>query len=83
MGNARLNIALEQVILTGESDPDIAEGDDFILAQDMGLVTVEDGTLDMDTLLREFQKFWRRHSEIWEEKADYTEAFLQRVVNGG
>jgi hypothetical protein len=49
------------------------------------------GELDMDRLLREFQKFWRRHSEIWEEKADYTEAFphllltafLQRVTNGG
>jgi hypothetical protein len=48
------------------------------------------GELDMDNLLREFQKFWRRHSEIWEEKADYTEAFphlllmafLQRVTNG-
>jgi hypothetical protein len=44
----------------------------------------------MDRLLQEFQKFWRRHSEIWEEKADYTEAFphlllmafLQRVTNG-
>jgi hypothetical protein len=23
-----------------------------------------DGSLDMDSLLREFQKFWRRHSEI-------------------
>lgn len=50
-----------------------------------------DGTLDMDALLKEFQKFWRRHSDIWEEKADYTEAFphlllmafLQRVINGG
>jgi hypothetical protein len=50
-----------------------------------------DGELDMDRLLHEFQKFWRRHSEIWEEKADYTEAFphlllmafLQRVTNGG
>ncbi|MDR1593407.1 MAG: PD-(D/E)XK nuclease domain-containing protein, partial [Prevotellaceae bacterium] len=49
-----------------------------------------DGELDMDKLLLEFQKFWRRHSEIWEEKADYTEAFphlmlmayLQRVING-
>ncbi|MCL2139220.1 MAG: PD-(D/E)XK nuclease domain-containing protein [Treponema sp.] len=51
----------------------------------------DDGFLDMDALLREFQKFWRRHSEIWEEKMDYTEAFphlllmafLQRVLNGG
>jgi hypothetical protein len=51
----------------------------------------DNGELDMDRLLQEFQKFWRRHSEIWEEKADYTEAFphllltafLQRVTNGG
>jgi hypothetical protein len=50
----------------------------------------EDGSLDMDALLKEFQKFWRRHSDIWEEKEDYTEVFphllllgfLQRVVNG-
>ena len=36
-------------------------------------------------------KFWRRHSDLWEQKADYTEAFphlllmafLQRVINGG
>jgi hypothetical protein len=45
----------------------------------------------MDSLLREFQKFWRRYSEIWESKSDYTEAFphllllafLQRILNGG
>ena len=51
----------------------------------------EDGTLDMDALMREFQKFWRRHSPIWEPRSNYTEAFphlllmafLQRVVNGG
>ena len=50
-----------------------------------------DGGMDMDKLLKEFQKFWRRHADIWEEKADYTEAFphlllmafLQRVINGG
>ncbi|MDR0667813.1 MAG: PD-(D/E)XK nuclease domain-containing protein [Prevotellaceae bacterium] len=50
-----------------------------------------DGTLDMDRLLVEFQKFWRRHSEMWEQKSNYTEAFphlllmafLQRVTNGG
>jgi hypothetical protein len=50
-----------------------------------------DGSLDMDKLLKEFQRFWRRHSEMWEQKADYTEAFphllltafLQRVTNGG
>jgi len=45
----------------------------------------------MDKLLKEFQKFWKRHADKWEEKADYTEAFphlllqafLQRVLNGG
>jgi hypothetical protein len=50
-----------------------------------------DGRLDMDSLLKEFQRFWRSHSEIWEEKSDYTEAFphllltafLQRLLNGG
>ena len=50
-----------------------------------------DGNLDMDALMREFQKFWRRHSPIWEPRSNYTEAFphlllmafLQRVVNGG
>jgi hypothetical protein len=50
-----------------------------------------DGSLDMDSLLKEFQKFWRRYSEIWEAKSDYTEAFphllllafLQRILNGG
>ncbi|MDR1933030.1 MAG: PD-(D/E)XK nuclease domain-containing protein [Spirochaetales bacterium] len=49
------------------------------------------GGLDMEKLLREFQKFWRRHSEIWEQKSDYPEAFphlllmafLQRILNGG
>jgi len=49
------------------------------------------GALDMDALLREFQKFWSWNADVWEEKADYTEAFphlllmafLQRVVNGG
>ncbi|MCL2380202.1 MAG: PD-(D/E)XK nuclease domain-containing protein [Treponema sp.] len=51
----------------------------------------QDGSLDMDALLKEFQKFWRRNSELWEQKMNYTEAFphlllmafLQRVLNGG
>jgi len=50
----------------------------------------EDGKLDMDSLLKEFQRFWRRYSEVWEQKSDYTEAFphllvtafLQRLTNG-
>ena len=114
-------------ILVGNIDPRMAEGDDFRLCLDLGLVTVErgtpqianpiyreviprvlttgmqlaipepefrwqksDGTLDMPNLLKHFQAFWRRHSETWEEKADYTEAFphlllmsfLQRITNG-
>jgi hypothetical protein len=44
----------------------------------------------MDALLKEFQKFWRRNPEIWEQQSDYTEVFphlllmgfLQRVTNG-
>lgn len=50
-----------------------------------------DGKLDMDALLREFQSFWAEHADLWEAKADYTEAFphlllmafFQRVLNGG
>jgi hypothetical protein len=116
-----------QSILTGASDPLLAEGDDFRLCLDLGLVTVEngtprianliyqeiiprvlthgaqlaipapefpwrrpDGSLDLPELLREFQRFWRWHSEEWERVADYPEAFphlllmafLQRVING-
>ncbi|MDR0870812.1 MAG: PD-(D/E)XK nuclease domain-containing protein [Planctomycetaceae bacterium] len=49
-----------------------------------------DGSLDMDSLLKEFQGFWQENSEIWEENANYTEAFphlllmafLQRITNG-
>jgi hypothetical protein len=51
----------------------------------------DDDTLDLDALMREFQKFWRRHSDLWESRADYPEAFphlllmafLHRVTNGG
>ena len=49
-----------------------------------------DGTLDLKILLKDLQNFWRRHGQVWESKADYTEAFphlltmafLQKVVNG-
>ncbi len=52
---------------------------------------LRDGALDMNGLLRAFQKFWRENADIWVEKYDYREAaphlilqaFLQRVVNGG
>jgi hypothetical protein len=50
-----------------------------------------DGSLDMDALLKAFQRFWRENSAVWEEHSNYTEAFphlllmafLQRVLNGG
>ena len=50
-----------------------------------------DGKLDMGLLLKEFQKFYRRHSESWLGEFSFREsgrqlllmAFLQRVVNGG
>jgi hypothetical protein len=50
-----------------------------------------DGSLDMDSLLKEFQKFWRRYADTWEKQADYMEifphlllvGFLQRLTNGG
>ena len=50
-----------------------------------------DGHLDMDALLREFQDFYREHSESWLDGYSYHEsgkqlllmAFLQRIVNGG
>jgi hypothetical protein len=50
-----------------------------------------DGELDMDALLKEFQRFWRENSEVWETQSNYPEAFphlllmgfLQRVLNGG
>ncbi|MCL1943330.1 MAG: AAA-like domain-containing protein [Candidatus Azobacteroides sp.] len=50
-----------------------------------------DGNLDMDKLMKEFQKFWRRNADVWEQKSDYSEAFphlllmafLQRILNGG
>jgi hypothetical protein len=117
-----------QPILAGNIDPELAEGDEFRMCLDLGLVTLENGSpaianpiyrevlirtlnygqqlaipmpeyrweksngdLDLEALFTEFQKFWRRHGDLWEQKADYTEvfphlllmAFFQRVLNGG
>ncbi len=52
---------------------------------------IDNGKLDLDALLRAFQKFYRRHSEAWLEKYDFREvgrqlllmAFLQRIINAG
>jgi hypothetical protein len=51
----------------------------------------DNGTIDINGLLKGFQEFWRENSEIWIEKYEYKEAaphlilqaFLQRVINGG
>ena len=50
-----------------------------------------DGTLDMNVLLRDFQRFFRAHAESWLDRFEYREAgphlvlmaWLQRIVNGG
>lgn len=52
---------------------------------------IKDKHLQMDYLLQEFQKFYRRHSESWIDMTGYKEAahqlilmaFLQRILNGG
>jgi hypothetical protein len=52
---------------------------------------LENGKINMDFLMSDFQQFWRENSEIWQERFQYKEAaphlilmaFLQRVVNGG
>lgn len=51
----------------------------------------EDGSLDMDKLIKAFQEFFRKHFESWVDGFDYAEAgpqlllqaFLQRIVNSG
>jgi hypothetical protein len=51
----------------------------------------KEGEIDMNSLLSDFQEFWRENSEIWESRYQYKEAaphlilqaFLQRVINGG
>jgi hypothetical protein len=52
---------------------------------------LNNGVLDIDSLLTDFQQFWRENSAIWIERFQYKEAaphlilqaFLQRVLNGG
>jgi hypothetical protein len=51
----------------------------------------EKGNIDMEALLKAYQKFYRRHSESWLELFSYKEAgqqlllmaFLQRIINSG
>jgi hypothetical protein len=51
----------------------------------------EDGRLNMEKLLSNFQQFFREHSESWLGRFKYEEAgpqlllqaFLQRIINGG
>ena len=52
---------------------------------------LKDDKIDMNTLMQDFQQFWREDSAIWVEKFYYKEAaphlilmaFLQRILNGG
>ncbi|VEN75162.1 conserved hypothetical protein [Candidatus Desulfarcum epimagneticum] len=51
----------------------------------------EEGRVDAEKLLSEFQQFFRENSESWIQQFDYLEAgpqlllqaFLQRIINGG
>ena len=51
----------------------------------------EDGSINMEKFLLDFQQFFRENSDAWIGKFDYAEAgpqlllqcFLQRIVNGG
>jgi hypothetical protein len=51
----------------------------------------KDGSLNMEKVLKEFQSFYRRNSEVWLERYEFKEsvhhlllmAFLQRVINAG
>jgi hypothetical protein len=127
LDDPRVRVVMEK-LMSGEPDQHLVESEGFRLCQDLGLVSMEngtpgvanpiyrevlarqmtygaqyaipvpefrwqkdDGSLDMNALLKKFQIFWRRNSEVWEEKSDYSEAFphlllmafLQRVLNGG
>ena len=61
------------------------------IAEETAWYVREDGSLDVESLLRAFQKFFRRHSEAWLQRFEFQEAgphlmlmaFLQRVVNAG
>ncbi len=61
------------------------------IAHETSWYLADDGSIDMDKLLKAFQEFFRKHFEHWVEGFDYAEAgaqlllqaFLQRIVNGG
>ena len=61
------------------------------LLQDPQCYLNEDGSINMEKLLLEFQQFFRQNADSWIGQIDYAEAgpqlllqaFLQRVVNGG
>ena len=51
----------------------------------------EDGSINIEKMMLEFQQFFRQNADSWIQKFDYAEAgpqlllqaFLQRIVNGG
>jgi hypothetical protein len=64
---------------------------ELTMTQEASWYVEDDGTLDMDKLLRAFQDFFRKHFESWVDGFNYAEAgpqlllqaYLQRIVNGG
>ena len=61
------------------------------LAVDRNAYVDNEGGLDLTSLIRDFQQFFRENSEFWVRRFDYSEAgcqlllqaFLQRVINIG
>lgn len=51
----------------------------------------EDGSINTERLIKDFQQYWRQNSEWWTGRFDYAEAgpqlmlqcYLQRIINGG
>jgi len=72
--------------LSENTQAELAQNPDYKLSR-----YLKGGQVDMDTLLTDFQAFWRENSEIWRKRYEYEEAaphlvlqaFLQRVINGG
>jgi hypothetical protein len=87
-GNLRISNAIYQEIIPRE----LSYTTQLLISQESAwYINKETGLLEIDKLLSEFQKFYRKNSEHWLQGISYTEAgpqlllqaFLQRIINGG
>ncbi len=86
-GNARIANRIYQEVIPRA----LTYGTQVTITHDAAWYVRKDGLLDMNPLISAFQKFFREHSQSWEERFQYKEAgpqllmqaFLQRVVNSG